>query len=151
MSLDEFWLVGHKIIPINFSEQLDAAIICTPPNTDGPPPHFHANYDEIFFIQEGELEFLIDGEIFIQRKGDCVFIPKNTIHTFKNKTKLTVKSLNLHTPKGFLSYMQSAGIASSEANAKEKSVSLQSIQKLVLSAEKNDMIISKNVNAAINF
>ncbi|HEY5778206.1 MAG TPA: cupin domain-containing protein [Terrimicrobiaceae bacterium] len=33
----------------------------TPPDA-GPPPHYHLNEDEFFFVQEGKMAFLQDGQ-----------------------------------------------------------------------------------------
>lgn len=41
-----------------------------------PFEHIHLNQDEIFEIQEGEMNVLIDGKEYIGRAGDTIVVPK---------------------------------------------------------------------------
>ncbi|NNE28991.1 MAG: cupin domain-containing protein [Saprospiraceae bacterium] len=50
----------------------------------GPPRHIHHEQDETFFFLEGEFIVEVGGEIFECQPGDVAFIPKGTIHAFKN-------------------------------------------------------------------
>lgn len=72
----------------------------TPPS-GGPPPHYHLNEDEWFFPLQGEVEFLIDGEWQEVAVGTAVFIPRGTVHTFRNKGTEPLKILLHTTPAGF--------------------------------------------------
>lgn len=72
----------------------------TPPG-EGPPPHYHLNEDEWFFPLEGEVEFLIDGEWRAVALGTAVFIPRGTVHTFRNSGAQPLKMLVQTTPAGF--------------------------------------------------
>ena len=51
---------------------------------EGPPDHVHFNQEEIFFIVDGLYELTIDGQTSIGGPGTLVFIPRNTVHSFKN-------------------------------------------------------------------
>lgn len=53
------------------------------PGGSGIPAHVHSREDEIFEVTDGELEITLDGEIHILKKGDMVFLPKNSAHGFK--------------------------------------------------------------------
>ena len=53
------------------------------PDGGGPPPHRH-DYEEMFTLLEGELEFTFRGETTIVRAGSTVNIPANAPHVFKN-------------------------------------------------------------------
>jgi len=48
------------------------------------------NYDEIFYILEGNFRCIIDGEVFEGLPGDTIFLPKNTqlIYESTGKAKL---------------------------------------------------------------
>ena len=48
----------------------------------GPGPHRH-NWDEAYYVLEGEVDFEIDGEAVTIRTGDFARLPANTIHGFK--------------------------------------------------------------------
>lgn len=55
----------------------------TPPDA-GPPPHYHLNEDEFFFVQEGKMAFLQDGQWEQVERGGVAFMPRKSVHTFKN-------------------------------------------------------------------
>jgi quercetin dioxygenase-like cupin family protein len=59
------------------------------PNGGGPPPHRH-DFEEMFTLLEGELEFTFRGETQTVRAGSTVNIPANAPHMFKNKSGATV-------------------------------------------------------------
>lgn len=48
----------------------------------GPPPHSHA-WDESFFVLEGTIEFLCDGQRSLCPAGTLVHIPAGTVHGFR--------------------------------------------------------------------
>lgn len=48
----------------------------------GPPPHRH-DWDEAYYILDGEVDFEIDGKPVRSRKGDFSYLPRNTVHGFK--------------------------------------------------------------------
>ena len=51
---------------------------------EGPPDHLHFDREEIFFILEGNYEITIDGRTTMIGPGTLVFIPRNTVHRFRN-------------------------------------------------------------------
>lgn len=46
----------------------------------GPPLHKH-DVDEWFYVLEGEHIFQVGYESFSGKPGDCIFIPRNMVHT----------------------------------------------------------------------
>ena len=48
----------------------------------GPPPHRH-DWDEAYYILDGEIDFEVDGESVKSGKGDFNYLPRNTVHGFK--------------------------------------------------------------------
>jgi mannose-6-phosphate isomerase-like protein (cupin superfamily) len=52
--------------------------------TGGPALHIHHKDDEIFYVIYGEFLIQIDKDISLIKKGDTVFIPRGTAHTFAN-------------------------------------------------------------------
>lgn len=50
----------------------------------GPARHIHHQQDETFFFLEGEFVVEVAGELLHVHPGDVAFIPKGTIHAFKN-------------------------------------------------------------------
>ena len=69
------------------------------PNGGGPPPHRH-DFEEMFTLLEGELEFAFRGQVQTVRAGSTVNIPANAPHVFKNKSGKTVHMLCMCTPAG---------------------------------------------------
>ena len=69
------------------------------PDGAGPPPHRH-DFEEMFTLLEGELEFTFRGKTQTVRAGSTVNIPANAPHVFKNKSGKTVHMLCMCTPAG---------------------------------------------------
>jgi mannose-6-phosphate isomerase-like protein (cupin superfamily) len=55
-----------------------------PPGAPGPAPHLHRSYDEAWFIIEGTMEFLLDGQRQRLGPGGFVFVPRGVVHSFAN-------------------------------------------------------------------
>jgi quercetin dioxygenase-like cupin family protein len=68
------------------------------PRTDGAGPHIHRQHVDSFYMLEGELEVMVDGETVHAQPGDLVHAPPNVVHAFKNSSAGRVRFLNLHTP-----------------------------------------------------
>jgi quercetin dioxygenase-like cupin family protein len=57
-----------------------------PVNAD-PVPHSHPNFEESFYVLEGEISFKSENGDFVAKKDSFVSIPKGgIIHNFKNLT-----------------------------------------------------------------
>lgn len=50
----------------------------------GPGRHIHHKQDETFLFLEGTFDVEIDGQLYKMSAGDTAFIPKGTIHGWKN-------------------------------------------------------------------
>lgn len=49
----------------------------------GVPPHVHTREDEIFFVLDGEVEFLAGDKMVVGRAGDIVHGPRDVPHSYK--------------------------------------------------------------------
>lgn len=49
----------------------------------GPPPHFHANAPEMFFILDGRLDVLVGERIVTAGTGDLLVVPAGLTHAFR--------------------------------------------------------------------
>lgn len=67
----------------------------------GPPPHRHGNEDELFLVMEGRASFFYDGKWTEVPAGTSVFMPRNSLHTFKNTGETPLKLLVQTSPSGF--------------------------------------------------
>ncbi|MES2649207.1 MAG: cupin domain-containing protein [Bacteroidota bacterium] len=71
------------------------------PNSDGPGAHSHEENDEVFYVLEGMISFLVGDKWVDVNKGTFLRIPARTIHDFKNKTGSKTGVLNFFIPGGF--------------------------------------------------
>jgi quercetin dioxygenase-like cupin family protein len=67
---------------------------------DGPPLHVHAGEDESWYVIDGELRFILDGELHRAPAGSFVFVPRGTRHCFQNVGESPARILVLFTPSG---------------------------------------------------
>ena len=70
----------------------------------GPPLHVHPDFDETFYVLEGELTFQLGDERLIASSGALVFAPGETPHTYANLSGKEARALLLCTPAGFERY-----------------------------------------------
>jgi mannose-6-phosphate isomerase-like protein (cupin superfamily) len=70
------------------------------PNTRGPGAHSHAE-DDIFFVIEGTMSFLIGGEWTHAAAGSFVLVPGGVTHDFENRGSARSGVLNFSVPGGF--------------------------------------------------
>lgn len=141
---NNLWVLGHRISPVEVSGNYDMVIGETDPNVPGPPPHFHSGLTEVFMVLEGEMDFVINGELRKLKQGESIDLPSNVVHTFNNTGSATCKWLNIHSPKGFLSFFEEMGIPEQEAEARKKSVDESIINKVMQTAADYDMHIKLN-------
>jgi quercetin dioxygenase-like cupin family protein len=69
------------------------------PDGGGPPPHRH-DFEEMFTILEGEIEFTFRGEKHLVHAGSTVNIPANAPHFFRNTSGAPARMLCMCTPAG---------------------------------------------------
>lgn len=69
------------------------------PPDGGPPPHRH-DFEEMFEVLEGEVEFTFRGESSTVRVGTGVSIPANAPHSFRNRSASEARLLCLVAPAG---------------------------------------------------
>jgi quercetin dioxygenase-like cupin family protein len=65
-----------------------------------PPPHFHKDEDESFYILDGVIDFQAGDRKFTAGAGEFIVLPKEIPHSF-NLVSETAKALLLITPAGF--------------------------------------------------
>jgi quercetin dioxygenase-like cupin family protein len=65
----------------------------------GPPPHRH-DFEEMFTLLEGELEFTFRGKVTKVSAGSSVNIPANAPHAFRNASEAPAHLLCMAAPAG---------------------------------------------------
>jgi quercetin dioxygenase-like cupin family protein len=67
----------------------------------GPPLHWHENEEEIFHVVEGEAEFFRDGEWQAAPVGTTLYMPRGSVHTYRNAGATPLKMMVQAIPAGF--------------------------------------------------
>ena len=76
--------------------------------------HLHHDSDEVAWVLEGEITFLIGEEITVGGPGSCAFFPRNVRHAWKNSGESTGRVLFLYTPAAAGRYTEEMGQAETE-------------------------------------
>jgi quercetin dioxygenase-like cupin family protein len=88
-----------------------AVIEMSVPAGGGPGPHAHADFQESFYVIEGEVEVQTEDSKFTATKGSFVNIPLGgMVHCFKNKTDHLAKLLCTVVPSGLEEMFLEIGI-----------------------------------------
>ena len=114
---ESVWLVGDLITVKVASEDTDGAFSIaeeTTPPQGGPPPHLHQQEGEVLYVLEGEVEFLVGERTIRAGTGSCAYIPKRTLHTFKNVGTSHSRVLAILTPGGLDKFFLEAGEPAAE-------------------------------------
>lgn len=87
------------------------------PQGGGPPPHVHSTEDESFYVVSGSLEILLGDKTYQARRGDFVYIPRGTVHRFKNVGGDTAMQLVTFVPAGMEKFFQEVFPEAKDRNA----------------------------------
>ncbi|BCM90555.1 quercetin 2,3-dioxygenase [Abditibacteriota bacterium] len=72
----------------------------------GPPPHAHANAEEIFVIQSGAFELLVNGELVVAKAGDVAYMARGEAHRFRGLDNGEANTFNvIVAPSGFENFL----------------------------------------------
>jgi mannose-6-phosphate isomerase-like protein (cupin superfamily) len=74
-----------------------------PANWPGPYLHRH-DFDEAFYVLEGELTFQVDDAVVTKRAGELAFAPRGVAHTLANHSDAPARYVLVCTPAGFERY-----------------------------------------------
>jgi len=74
--------------------------IVVPAHNAGPPLHTH-DFDEAFYVLEGELTFQVEDELITKHAGEVAFAPRNVAHALANRSDADARYLLVCTPAGF--------------------------------------------------
>lgn len=95
-------LVGNTYAMLISGEQTNGRyclIEMRVPDGGGPPPHRH-DFEEMFTVLEGEIEFTFRGEKHVVPAGTTINIPANAPHNFRNTSGAPARMLCMCTPAG---------------------------------------------------
>lgn len=83
--------------------EVSAIEIGASPERKGPSLHHH-DFDEAFYVLEGELTFRLRDELFTCKAGELAFAPRGAAHTYANLSGTNARALIVCTPAGFERY-----------------------------------------------
>lgn len=76
------------------------------PFSKGPGAHSHPE-DDVFYVIEGVMSFLVGDEWIDTEKGSFVLVPAGVTHDFENRSASRTGALNFSAPGSFESHMPS--------------------------------------------
>jgi quercetin dioxygenase-like cupin family protein len=71
-----------------------------PARSAGPPLHRH-DFDETFYVIDGELRVQVRDQLITARAGEVAFAPRDVAHTLANHSDQAARFLIAFTPTGF--------------------------------------------------
>ena len=75
----------------------------------GPPPHVHTREDEFFHVLDGTFEIRIGDELHRVGPGGFAYVPRGTIHNFRNTADTPSRILIGFSPAGMEGFFREAG------------------------------------------
>jgi mannose-6-phosphate isomerase-like protein (cupin superfamily) len=69
-----------------------------PPGGRRPPAHRHTNCSEAYFVLDGVVSVVVEGEDLTLEPEGFVLVPRGTAHTFGNAGETEARLLVIHAP-----------------------------------------------------
>ena len=109
---DRLWIVGDtmafKATGATTGGQLVLLENLTAPG-GGPPPHIHTREDEFFYVLDGTFQIRIGDELHELEAGGFAFVPRGTVHNFRNAGHSPSRILVGFTPAGMEGFFRESG------------------------------------------
>lgn len=70
----------------------------------GIPRHYHNHLDEMFYVLEGDMRFVVGEEQRVAGPGTFVYVPRGTVHAWRPVGTGPVRQLLVVIPGGFEAY-----------------------------------------------
>ena len=101
------------------------------PPGGGPPPHVHSREEEGFYVLEGEITFMINGERVVAKAGTFANMPVGTPHSFKNESGHPATMLISVAPAGLEQMFFEVGVPLPEGATTALPPTTEEIEKLL--------------------
>ena len=136
------WVLGHRVTMIPCGDSYYLMDIVTPPGVPGPPPHYHTDAAEMFYVMDGALEVRCGDTWTRLEAGETLDVPVGEVHTFRNPTDGDVRWVTGWNPLGFQRFFAELGVDASEPDARARSVSEERIARVVAECGRFGMVIA---------
>jgi quercetin dioxygenase-like cupin family protein len=137
-----YGVVGHKYRLLVTGDQTGgeyAVFEALVPPGEGPPPHLHVNDDEIFYVADGEITLVVEGQEIEAGAGSFAAVPRGTVHTFKNDGEATARLVVTIKPAGLDKFFQEIGVPITDPTADAPPATVEHIQRVIAAAPKYGM------------
>jgi quercetin dioxygenase-like cupin family protein len=109
---ERIWIVGDTMSLMATGETTAGRLVLlenlTAPG-GGPPPHVHTREDEFFYVLDGTFEIRIGDEVHAVGPGGYAYVPRGTVHNFRNAADAPSRLLVGFTPAGMEGFFREAG------------------------------------------
>jgi quercetin dioxygenase-like cupin family protein len=109
---ERLWIVGDTMTLKATGESTRGALVLLENLTSpggGPPPHVHAGEDEFFFVLDGSFDIRIGDEVHRLGPGGFAYVPRGTVHNFRNAEETPSRILVGFTPGGIEGFFRDSG------------------------------------------
>jgi mannose-6-phosphate isomerase-like protein (cupin superfamily) len=111
---ERIWIVGDTMTLKATAESTGGGLLLlenlTAPG-GGPPPHLHTREDEFFYVVDGSFEIRVGDELHALGPGGFAFVPRGTVHNFRNTAETPSRILVGFTPAGIEGFFRESGRA----------------------------------------
>jgi mannose-6-phosphate isomerase-like protein (cupin superfamily) len=128
---ETFWVIGHRVTILPAGDGYSYLDVFSPWKAPSPPPHRHTDASEYFHVLEGRVDFTVGNEHLQVSPGECVLVPRNTIHTFRPASESGSRVITVFQPGGFDQWFRDMGVAVKEPQARELSTRQEIIQRVM--------------------
>jgi mannose-6-phosphate isomerase-like protein (cupin superfamily) len=82
----------------NGAEHVDMHVNTLNPDSGPGPCHYHAESDNVYFVLEGEISVVVEGEEFRLGRNDALFIPPGLRHATSNCGDVPAQFIEIYAP-----------------------------------------------------
>ncbi len=109
---ERLWIVGDTMTLKATGETTGGGLVMlenlTAPG-GGPPPHVHTREDEFFYVLDGDFEIRIGDDVHRVGPGGFAYVPRGTVHNFRNTAQTPSRMLIGFTPAGMEEFFRYSG------------------------------------------
>jgi uncharacterized cupin superfamily protein len=80
-----------------------------PPGGGFPFAHLHNQYEEVFYVLEGEVEYRLRDEWAAAGTGSTICVPRGVVHAFRNSSGRLARHLVVHASPAALELIELVG------------------------------------------